>query len=193
VESAQIDPGDAAAFAAHFADVEPMLRAVAAGVTGRPGMVEDVVQEAALVGLRKFDSFEEGTSFTAWMAKIVRLTALNLARKAGREGAAATGVDPDSVDAGPEPESERGEGAFDRKGRFPEGERLFDDRVLHALNQLEETARVCLLLRVLQDMPYKEISQTLEIPEGTAMSHVHRARAAMRQSLAGHAGSSRRE
>ena len=51
------------------------------------------------------------------------------------------------------------------------------------LNALEETPRICLLLRTLRNMPYKEIALALGIPEGTAMSHVHRARAAMRKSI----------
>ena len=49
---------------------------------------------------------------------------------------------------------------------------------------MEETARACLLLRTLQDMPYREIALALDIAEGTAMSHVHRARMAMRERLA---------
>jgi RNA polymerase sigma-70 factor (ECF subfamily) len=48
---------------------------------------------------------------------------------------------------------------------------------------LDEVARACLLLRTVHDMPYKQIAQVLEVPEGTAMSHVHRARQAMRQRL----------
>ena len=51
------------------------------------------------------------------------------------------------------------------------------------MKRLEETARTCLLLRTLRDMPYREISLLLDIPEGTAMSHVHRARQAMRYFL----------
>jgi len=57
------------------------------------------------------------------------------------------------------------------------------DRVLEALVSLEETARACLLLRTVLDKSYREISLALDIPEGTAMSHVHRARKAMRRML----------
>ena len=57
--------------------------------------------------------------------------------------------------------------------------------MLGALGRLEETARACLLLRVVLDLPYQEISRSLGIPQGTAMSHVHRARRAMASLLAG--------
>src|SRR5690606_21981893 len=59
----------------------------------------------------------------------------------------------------------------------------FDDHVLKALGQLDEVARACLLLRTVHDLPYKQIALILEVPEGTAMSHVHRARQAMRRHL----------
>ena len=59
----------------------------------------------------------------------------------------------------------------------------FDDRVLAALGKLGDTERACMLLRSLLDMPYREISRVLDVPEGTAMSHVHRARRALREEL----------
>ena len=74
---------------------------------------------------------------------------------------------------------------FAKKIRADQSE--FDDRLLRALSMLEETARTCLLLRTLSDMPYREISQILEIPEGTAMSHVHRSRQVLRAALSAQA------
>ena len=44
-------------------------------------------------------------------------------------------------------------------------------------------ARASFLLRSLRGLPYSEIAVLLDIPEGTAMSHVHRSRARMRQRL----------
>jgi DNA-directed RNA polymerase specialized sigma24 family protein len=41
-----------------------------------------------------------------------------------------------------------------------------------------------LLLRTIEQMEYSEISKVLQIPEGTAMSHVHRARQHLRERLA---------
>ena len=51
-----------------------------------------------------------------------------------------------------------------------------DDTVLNGLNGLHETQRTCLLLRTVLELPYREIGMMLDIPKGTAMSHVHRAR-----------------
>ena len=63
------------------------------------------------------------------------------------------------------------------------GAEPFDDDLLRALGGLDETARGCLLMRVVMDMPYKEIALAMDVPEGTAASHVHRARAALRGAL----------
>ena len=65
----------------------------------------------------------------------------------------------------------------------PEQDQL-DDRMVHALHSLGETARCCLLLRTIEGLPYAQIAELLEIPEGTAMSHVHRSRMALRGQLA---------
>ena len=55
--------------------------------------------------------------------------------------------------------------------------------VLQALRQLPDVARTCLLLRVVREMTYAEIAAALDIPAGTAMSHVHRTRKKLRRLL----------
>jgi len=62
----------------------------------------------------------------------------------------------------------------------------FDDDVMHALGKISEDARTCLLLKSVENMSYKEIATLMKIPEGTAMSMVHRARTSLRKELAGH-------
>src|SRR5262249_21273134 len=71
-------------------------------------------------------------------------------------------------------------------GRLREDQAEFDDLVLFALRQLSDLARTCLLLRVVGHYSYDEIAQTLRIPEGTAMSHVHRAKKSIRRRLMAH-------
>lgn len=57
-------------------------------------------------------------------------------------------------------------------------------RVQHALNSLDaEDARI-ILLRDLQDIPYEEVAAMLDIPIGTVKSRLHRARRALKTSLA---------
>jgi RNA polymerase sigma-70 factor (ECF subfamily) len=158
---------------------------IAAGVLGSPDHAEDVVQEAAVIGLEKLASFEPGTSFNAWMGQIVRNVALNMARR--RTRAAETG-EGELTEQLPAPDAEPALAQTDAGAltdpAADHGEH-FDDRVLGALRVLTDTARVCLLLRTVLELDYAEIARTLGIPEGTAMSHVHRSRLRMRSLLEG--------
>jgi RNA polymerase sigma-70 factor (ECF subfamily) len=117
------------------------------------------------------------------MGKIVRFVALNHARRKNRAGTAS--VDPSSLDVVVNRPSLPQSTLVNGRGELFSGARgeSFDDRLLSALDSLDETARACLLLRTLMDMPYRDISLALDIAEGTAMSHVHRARAALRERL----------
>jgi RNA polymerase sigma-70 factor (ECF subfamily) len=69
------------------------------------------------------------------------------------------------------------------EGRLAENQIDFDDEVLSALREISDVARMCLLLRVVQQLSYDDIAQTLHIPAGTAMSHVHRAKQSIRERL----------
>lgn len=155
-------------FSARFQSATRTLWLIAAGVLGNRNDAEDVLQEAAMIGLRKCSEFDPATSFAAWMGGIVRNVARNHARKTVRRHTAP--ADPAALDR-------------EAAARVPDQAGGFDDRVLRALGMLEETARMCLLLRTVSDMQYKEIAAVLGIPEGTAMSHVHRSRHAMRAAL----------
>src|SRR5688572_16362863 len=55
-------------FAAEYQKAYRVLWVVAAGVLGRSAGAEDVLQEAALLALKKVDQFQPGTHFVAWMA-----------------------------------------------------------------------------------------------------------------------------
>jgi RNA polymerase sigma-70 factor (ECF subfamily) len=169
-------------FSARLQTSSRSLWLIAAAVLGHRSDADDVLQEAAMIGLSKIDEFDPETNFAAWMGGIVRNVARNHARKRVRRQTAP--ADPRTIDQSRTAADEaRPSPSFDRRGRMAPDQAVFDDRVLGALNQLEETARACLLLRTLRSLPYREISALLGIPEGTAMSHVHRARQFLRQTL----------
>jgi RNA polymerase sigma-70 factor, ECF subfamily len=173
-----------AEFSAQLQRARGTLWLIAAGVLGRRNDADDVLQEAAMIGLAKIADFEPGSSFQAWMGGIVRNVARNHARKAARRQTSPT--DPLAIDQrsahaplpAPAPPSVL---ALEDGGHF-------DDRLLDALQRLDETARACLLLRTLHEMPYREIALWLGVPEGTAMSHVHRARHVLRRLLSQESG-----
>lgn len=160
-----------------------MLWCVAAAVLGTRADADDVVQDAAAVALVRLGDFDPGTDFVAWMAQIVRYSALNRARLRQRrrtttmDFSAASTIPARGAQAGAE------ESPVTVAGQIRPGQDSFDDRLLGALHELEETARSCLLLRSVLDLSFKQIAMILDIPEGTAMSHVHRARRRLRERL----------
>ena len=52
------------------------------------------------------------------------------------------------------------------------------------LPELPEDQKQVLILRELEDMPYKEIADILDIPEGTVMSRLYYARRRLQEVLA---------
>lgn len=147
------------------------------------------MQQSAVVGLERLNTFAPETSFVAWMVQIVRNLALNEARKRTRRATApmdGSVMDTTMVGGGA---GTHARPAIDGRGQPIRGGDVFDDELMGALRTLDETARGCLLMRVILDMPYQQIALALDIPEGTAASHVHRARAALRDALRGRGGS----
>jgi len=150
---------------------------IAVGMTNDRHLAEDIVQEALIVAWRKVNDFDLGTSFPAWTAAIVRNTALNARRKAARRAHGDLDL------AAPASHPAQAVSPITASGDILAHQQHFDDRVIAALGTLSATARSCLLLRTLSELSYQEIAQMLEIPAGTAMSQVHRARSAMRSTL----------
>jgi RNA polymerase sigma-70 factor (ECF subfamily) len=172
------------AFARELEAQRPVLLTLAAAILGRRADAEDALQDACAVALGKLRSFEVGTNFGAWMGQIVRFVALNaLRRRQGRESLPLEHIDEvwHSAAAVPAPNVPADARTL---GELSREQDHFDDDVVAALGELSPMARACLLLRAVQDLEYSELSRLLGIPEGTAMSHVHRARHALRTALA---------
>lgn len=62
----------------------PRVRSFLRGLLPSWSEVEEVAQEASLVAWRKFDDFEQGTSFGGWLLTIARFEALKYRRRVAR-------------------------------------------------------------------------------------------------------------
>ena len=127
---------------------------------------EDLVQETYTKALRGFSSFQLGTNFRAWMYRILRNTFLT-----SRTGLKATMTVPlEQDEESPELPVQR---------ETPEAmliERSNWQLIQSAIEELPLHSREVLLLCDLEEMSYREISETLSIPVGTVMSRLSRAR-----------------
>jgi len=147
-----------------------------------PTLAEDVVQDAALRALRYFASFRGGDG-RAWILRIVRNSAYeHLKKRSARievpldgamDQADAAGFGMDLPDPGPDPEAQYA-GLQDR------------ERLTSALAALPIEQRESLVLCELEQLSYKDIARIAQVPIGTVMSRLSRARSAlMRIPLAG--------
>ncbi len=170
-------------FVALYRQAYPRLHLIATGIVGDRTQAEDIVQESALIALEKLDQFEAGSSFGAWLAEIVRRTSLNYARKLRKRKTIVS--DPHLLEETREVHNTQPATwpINDQTGSLSKEQSHFDDELLRALNGINPVARCCLLLRVVQNLTYAGISELLQIPEGTAMSHVHRSKRILRRSM----------
>ncbi len=166
-------------FVARFQEHIGVFWSIAAGIVNDRSAIDDVLQDSAMIAIRKLDDFDPSTSLVAWCGQIVRNVARNRARRERRRRGASVNMD-HIVD---QPSPERSSQLLRDAATLNEHQHQFDDDVLNALETLDEVARSCLLLRTLNDLSYREIAVALGIPEGTASSHVHRARRALRDRL----------
>ena len=174
-------------FAVEFQRSFRVLWLVAVGILRDRAHAEDAVQDAAIIALDKLDTFEPGTSFTAWMGQTVRNVSLNKLRKERRRRGPS--LDDSARDLAPAGDDRSPQSPLlSGRGEVLPDQRHFDDQVMQALGMVSETARACLLLRTVEGLEYSEIARVLEIPEGTAMSHVHRARKLLREKLSAGVG-----
>jgi RNA polymerase sigma-70 factor (ECF subfamily) len=126
---------------------------------------EDAVQDGFLHAFRALDRFRSDQPFGAWLNRIVANAALDLVRR--RKVREADDL-PDTV-AMP----------FRDPGEADELRR----RLSQALTQLTERQRAVIVLHDVEGFTHGEIGAMLGIPEGTARSDLHHARAALRRLL----------
>jgi RNA polymerase sigma-70 factor (ECF subfamily) len=72
------------AFMRLLVEHEPRVRSFLRGLLPTWHDVEEVTQEASLIAWRKFDDFEDGTSFGGWLLTIARFEALKHRRRVAR-------------------------------------------------------------------------------------------------------------
>ena len=136
-----------------------------------PADAEDVVQEACLRALRFFDGYRGGDS-RAWLLKIVRNTCYSWVRK-NRPTELSDEFD-ETVHSGE---------AVGTDAEAKLVSRANSEQVRKALETLPAGFREVLVLREIEGLSYKEISDVTGVPMGTVMSSLSRARQRLREEL----------
>src|SRR5713101_2502211 len=151
------------------------LYRVALRLTGNAADADDLVQETMLKAYRAWDQYEKGTNAKGWLLTILRNAFINEYRRRTRHPET---VDLDAI----EPYSVFG----DVQDDDPQGtffDRIVDDEVLRAIDQLPEQFRETVVLSDVEGMSYEEIARILEVPVGTVKSRLFRARRLLQAKL----------
>jgi RNA polymerase sigma-70 factor (ECF subfamily) len=135
---------------------------------------QDVVQEAAMRAMRYIGGFR-GDSARAWLLQIVRHTCYSWMKENRPAEKVAFDGDDDAWQNVPAPASDEPHSVAMRKA-----DRL---QINDAIAALPIPFREVLVLRELEDLSYSDIARIADIPLGTVMSRLARARGLMRDSL----------
>src|SRR5438132_4549765 len=143
---------------------------------------EDLVQETMLKAFRFANSYHPGTNLRAWLFRILNTSAIKRYRKQATHPA--TTSLPEGEDfylynrirdmSGQELSAGAEEEVLSK---------YLDDDVYKALNDLPLNFRMPIILADIEGLSYKEIAQALQIPIGTVMSRISRARRQLQKSL----------
>ena len=155
---------------AHFntlvEDHGPALYRMAYRMVGDRHEAEDVVQEAYRSAWRSRDRYQPGRGDRAWLASILRRRVVDRWRRRRPpvvlSGSSTVDVSVDAED--------------------PLSNELSDE-MQGALNRLPTELRETLLLVVVGELTHQEVADLLEIPLGTVLSRVSRARRRLREFL----------
>jgi RNA polymerase sigma-70 factor (ECF subfamily) len=153
---------------------------------GDSASAEDLVQETYLRAFRAHEGFELNEQFgmKPWLLRIMHNVHYS---RAGREKRQPTAIDDEHLAAVPDGAGGSSGFAGGTVTEFPgmaagnfEG---MDERVVHAIDELPAEYQTVLLLWAVDELTYKEIAAALEVPIGTVMSRLHRARQRLAEQL----------
>ncbi len=153
------------AFRRDLVALVPKLRRFARSLVGSVQDADDLVQAACERALRNPGQFIVGTRMDSWMYRIIQNLWLDDRRRNRTRG---TAIDPDDAYL-----SDEGKAA-----QLPE-DRMMLAQVRGAMATLPEGQREVLALIAIEGLSYKETAEVLDLPIGTVMSRLSRAREAL--------------
>ncbi|WP_133649774.1 RNA polymerase sigma factor [Paraburkholderia flava] len=145
----------------------PRLWAFALRIAGDQHDAEDLVQRACVRALERAHQLQPGTAPLSWMFSIVHTTWINELRSRSVRKRSSMDWDDDFLENVPDP-----------TGETPETQ-LMNGQIIEAVERLPEAQRVVMLLVAVEGLSYQEAADALDVPIGTIMSRLSRARQAI--------------
>jgi RNA polymerase sigma-70 factor, ECF subfamily len=152
------------------------LYRVARRLTRDPERANDLVQETYLRAFRARDSFElKEYGIRPWLLRIMQNLHFSRSGREKRQPAAMEDSSLEAADLDALPETPG--------VPLPINLEDLDDQLVRALEGLAVDYQIVLLMWAVDDLTYKQIAHTLDIPIGTVMSRLHRARQKLGEQL----------
>jgi len=141
----------------------------------------DAIQDAVLRAWAAFDRYHEDASFRMWMFKILTHEVFKLNKRYGRLAQFEFHLELEEMEV--LPALEQSTGYRDWLNAPDALADALDQKLLAALKTLTETERAVLLMRAIGEFRYREIAETLDIPVGSVMGNLARARKKMQDAI----------
>ncbi|MER5964908.1 RNA polymerase sigma factor [Streptomyces sp. NPDC002057] len=164
--------GDLRSLTTVVMESQPHVRRFALSLCSSPQDAEDAAQEALIILYRKIGTLRATGALASWMFRIVRNECLRQVRFLVTR----------SDEAEPAPEASAEDAVLHR---------LEAERIAAALRALPLDQRRVLVLRDVQGLPGRTVADALGLSTAAMKSRLHRARAALRHSLAATEGDAR--
>jgi RNA polymerase sigma-70 factor, ECF subfamily len=171
-------------------DALPLMNVLYAGalrLTRNAGDAEDLVQDTYVRAFERFNLYKPGTNLKAWMFRIMTNRFINLYRRRKARPDGALMEDMSEMHGTEDRQTAEDFQAANEVGKLmqdPEFLNTLDDRLKQGLESLAGEYQQVLVMNVIGEMPYKDIASELEIPIGTVMSRLSRARTMLKEKVA---------
>jgi len=133
-------------------------------LTGQAADAEDLVQQCFLTAQEKFDQLRQTADAGGWLCAILRTTYLRNVRRPRPLAASGLEVDVESIPAASTPPIDR-------------------EALQGCLNELPPEFKVVVLMFYFEHQSYRQIAELLDLPVGTVMSRLSRAKSHLRRQL----------
>lgn len=148
----------------------PRLRRFCHAMTGNPADGDDLMQATVEKALSRSDQYQAGSRIDSWMYRIAQNHYIDGTRAARRRGTAVP------VEEAYDLAGDDGVATLESRSDLAAAQR--------ALGTVPEDQRAAFLLVVVEGLSYREAAEALDVPIGTIMSRIARARARLETALA---------
>jgi RNA polymerase sigma-70 factor, ECF subfamily len=169
--------GDPSAFGRLVVKNERAVFGLCLRLLRHPEEARDAAQEAFVRAYESLPSYDAALAFTPWILRIARNHCLDLLRRGKARPTLVQTDDATSTRDVADPDAPRADDSLVRA----EGQA----QLAAAIARLPEDHREALLLFHQEQLSYREIALVLEVPLGTVMTWIHRARQKLRADLQG--------